>query len=261
MVTNHDFDLRRPELAAPIAELNEMVASLKIEPPVQNDDGNKVYGQNVFGIRFSGNTELALGVDAVSGAFWPTDVEAVSRATASCRDYLLVCANYPDLDVTEALQYFTTFQPGTSPWIPGEKVGTELRTFADTAVNIDSSAKLKNAKYDILPPQYTGPEKAYPMNLFWLTQTMAYKMAIVEVNRVMQRSLRASGLELSSIPGAEPREIGDEKYKRFLIDPSTAQNSFSVNFTRSISPNTFHLTDSGLVVADNNLIVAEPVEA
>jgi hypothetical protein len=255
MVTNRDFDLSKPELAGPIEELNRIVASLGIEPPAQDRTANAVYGQNVFGIRFSGATCLAIGVDAVSAAFWPTDTEAISLATRSSRDYLLVCANYPDLSRTDALQYFTTFKPGASPWIQDEEEGSDLREIAGRAVNIDSSAKLKDTKRGSdLPPNYNGPENAYAMNLFWLTQIMGYTKAIVEVNRVMKMSLGKSGLELEEIFGAEPRLIDGDAYSRFVINPSSGANSPLVDAVKQIPPNTFHLTDDGLLIQDHNLV-------
>lgn len=261
MITEHDFDLRKPELAGPIADLNSIVASLNIDPPIQGEDANNLYGENVFGIRFSGNTALALGVDAISSAFWPTDEAAVAAETARSRDYLLVCANYPDLGRTDALQYFATFRPGTSPWIRDENQDSKLVEVANNAVNIDSSAKLKDRRVDELPPKYRGPVSAYPMNLFWLTQIMDYKMAIIEVNRQMRASLAGSGLKLGRISDAEPRVIDGAPYNRFVIDPANEANAALVNFTKFIRPNTFHVTDDGLILPDNNTVYSGAVSA
>lgn len=256
MVTEHPFDLRKPEFSGPIEELNELVAGLKIERPLQAEDANDLYGANVFGIRFSGNTALAIGVDAVSNAFWPTDLEATAQETAQSRDYLLVCANYPDIGRTNALQYFATFKPSTSPWIKDEDEVSELGKVANYAVNIDSSVKLKDKSYDELPPRYLGPVSAYPMNLFWLTQIMDYKMAIIEINSQMRASLATSGLELGEIAEAIPRIIDGTSYERFVIDPSTGSNGTLVDYIRDVPPTTFHLRDDGLVIPDDNTVKA-----
>lgn len=252
MVTDEKLDLTRPEIAKPISDLNQAVAELDIEQPKQDELTNQTYGENVFGIRFSGLAELGKYVDAVSRAFWPEDEDAVDPDRATDRDYLLVCANYPDSERTDSLQFFTTFRPGSAPWIEGDP-SEPLNKLARDAVNIDSSAKLRNTDY---PPQYVAPVSAYLMNLYWLTQTMDYPAAILEINHPMHQSLNEWGVELGTIDGAEPREIGGKFYSRFVIDPSTARNSALVGVVKAVEPTTYHLTDSGLIVPDKAAPVA-----
>lgn len=252
MVTDERLDLTKPEIAEPIAQLNLAVADLAISQPTQGEQANQTYGDNVFGIRFSGNAGLGRCVDAVSMAFWPEDEEAVDPDRASDRDYLLVCANYPKINRTEALQFFTTFKPGTAPWIEGDP-NSPLNKMAKLAVNIDSSAKLRDVE---LPPRYIAPVSAYLMNLYWLTQTMDYPAAILEINKPMHDSLDNWGVELGTIEGAEPREIGGKLYSRFIIDPSTSRNSALVEAVKAALPTTYHIDDSGLVRPDKTASVA-----
>lgn len=254
MVTDEKLDLKRPDLAAPIAELNQAVASLGIKQPMQDELANQTYGENVFGIRFNGIAELGRYVDAVSKAFWPQDLAAVDPASATDRDYLLVCANYPEADRTDALQFFTTFRPGTATWIYEEPSDTALREVANVAVNIDSSAKLRNHGH---PPGYNDPASAYLMNLYWLTQTMEYPEAILEINKPMHDSLDKWGVELAPIEGAEPRDIGGKFYSRFIIDPTTVRNSGLVEIVKLAVPTTYNLTNSGAIKSDK----ANPVAA
>ena len=256
MVTDKSFDLNSYPLKGAVNNLNEELAALGITPSQSGEDQAMLYGLGVYGVRFSGNTRLGALIDAVARTMWPDDAPAVDPHTANSRDHLLVCANYPG-ERTEALHFFTTFKPGQSPWINDEE--GELKRVAIEAVNIDSSAKLKEdddldapEEMKKIPPFYSPPVSAYLMNLYWLVAMEDNSLAVIEVNEAMKGSLTRWGIDLGSIDGAEPRKIGNVEYERLTIDPSSPRNQLVVDSVKSCPPATFRLSESGLAVPDSN---------
>lgn len=246
MVTDKTFNVEKEPLKGAIAGLNSELAALQIEPSDPAPGSEDLYGEGVFGLRFSGLSRLGALLDNVSRVMWPEDPEAVLPTSADNREHLIVCANFPD-GSTEALQFFTTFRPGKAPWITEE--ADELRAMGEIAVNIDSSAKLKKDPSRI-PDKYQAPVSAYLLNLHWLTITNRYEAAIIEVNEHMKNSLGRWGVELTDIEGARPRLIGGEPYERLVIDPSTPINRGLVELVRECPPITFQLDEKGSPVVD-----------
>lgn len=246
MITDKTFDVEKEPLRGAVAGLNSELAALQIEPTEPAPGSEDLYGEGVFGLRFSGLSRLGALLDNVSRVMWPEDPEAVLPSTADDREHLIVCANFPD-GSTEALQFFTTFKPGKAPWIAGETGA--LRRMGELAVNIDSSVKLKDDEKRI-PPRYQAPVSAYLLNLAWLTNISGYEAAIMEVNGYMQKSLGEWGVDLTAIEGAQPRLIGNKSYERLVIDPSTPTNHGLVELVRAYPPITFQLDEKGSPVVD-----------
>ncbi len=243
MVTERQFDLTREPLRGAVDDLNDELASLKLATPPQSEEQKIIYGDGVFGVVFNGATKLGAAVNAVASYQWPEDTDAVSLETAAERDHLVIAANYPD-DKTEALHYFTTFNPGVAAWIADEPLGSPLRTLADIAVDIDASAILQ-ASRKRRPRGYKTP-MAYAANLSWLVVDREFSTAVIEVNKDMEESLeQRAGLELSEIPEAVSRIIDGGEYKRYEINPATPQNELLVSVVRAIPPMIYRVRSDG----------------
>jgi hypothetical protein len=254
MVTDTKFDLSCYPLKGAVDSLNDELAALDLASHNQTDLQKQMYGEGVFGIKFNGVSRLGALVDNIARTMWPEDLAAVAPQAATQRDHLVVAANYPDEERTEALQFFTIIRPGLAPWIADEAEGSALRALAEIAVDIDSSARLQDDK--ITPPQYNGPPDAYLHNLYWLVVEEDYPSAVVEINREMTRSLGSWGITLDKIEGAEPRRLGTKDYTRYEINPGEETNSMIVEMVRQTPPTMFTIREGGLPVLDETKKIA-----